>query len=298
MKMGKIAVGTDFSEPSNLAVTQAMHLARHLGAEVVLVHAGTIAEHQESHFGAHSQDVDGWRDKVFAHNRKELEDFRVRLAGQGVEVSQAFHEGLPGKALCHAATELGADMIVVGSHSFSGITRFLLGNVAERVIKSSKQSVLVARSAGQAGGFRRILVPLDLEQNSDTAIEMALALASENGEIELFHCWQLPHSYAESWMPGVAASLQEIRDGVSARVRDKLRALSMEHSKPEFKITFEETDASPREGIVKRLEYIDYDLVVVASSGRSGLDRWVLGSVSEATARHAPCSVLVVKNKP
>jgi nucleotide-binding universal stress UspA family protein len=298
MERGKIVVGTDFSEPSNLAVAQAMHVARHVGAEVVLVHAGTMAEHQETHFGAHKKEVDGWRKKVFAQNRKELDEFRVRLAGQGVEVSQAFHEGLPATSLCHAATELGADMLVVGSHSFSGITRFLLGNVAERVIKFSEQSVLVARSAGHAGGFRRILVPVDLEEDSDTAIQIALSLASEQCEIELFHCWQLPHGLAESWLPGDSPGLQELRDSIEGQVKDKLRALSLEHSTPEAQVTFEQTNASPREGIVKRLEYVDYDLVVVASQRRSGMDRWLLSSVSEATARHAPCSVLVLKNSP
>jgi nucleotide-binding universal stress UspA family protein len=280
MKMEKIAVGTDFSEPSNLAVAQAMHLARHVGAEVVLVHAGAIAE-----FGALSKDAEGWREKVFAQNRKELEEFRARLAGQGVEVSQAFHEGLPEKSLGPAAAKLSADILVVGTHSFSGITRFLLGNVAERVVKTSDQSVLVARSAGQAGGFRRILLPLDLEESAAAVIVKALALASPGAEIDLLHCWQVPRGLSERW-PGDGPGLQEIRNEKRTQVDTKLRSLSQEHSPPGTQIGFEQIEASPREGIVQRLESADYDLVIVGSAG----------SVAQATARHAPCSVLVLKD--
>lgn len=299
MKTGKIAVGTDFSEPSDRAVEQTMHLARHLGAEVVLVHAGTIAEHRKAQFGSHDKDVHGWAEQVFAHNRKTLEEFRVRLTGQGVEVSQAFHEGLPGSSLCEAATELSADLLVVGSHSFSGVTRFLLGNVAERVVRNSEQSVLVARSAGQAGGFKRILVPLDLEGDSYAAIEMALALASKGGEVELLHCWQLPHAFAESWRPGPGGSpaLEEIRESTRGQVKEKLGELSQKQEKEGISIRMEEVEASPREGIVQRLDASDYDLVIVQSRGGSGAQRWLQGSVADSTARHATCSVLVLKSK-
>lgn len=296
MKMEKIVVGTDFSDPSNMAVAQAMHIARHLGSELVLVHAGTIAEHHDAQFGAHSSEVQGWAGKVFSQYRKDLEELRARLVGQGVEVSQAFHEGLPAKALCEATSDLNANLLVVGSHSFSGLSRFLIGNVAERVIKLSEQSVLVARSAGSAGGFRRILVPLDLKESSAPSIEMALALANEESEIELLHCWQFPHGFAQSWKPGDALALQEIRDSTTAQIKDKLDRLTQKNGRSGTRITFEQMETSPRSGILERIESSDYDLIVVGSPAQAGIQKWLVGSVSESIARHAPCSVLVLKN--
>lgn len=293
----RIVVGTDFSEVGGEAIAQGMRVARHLSAELIIVHVGQVAEHTEGkpRYGTYDTEIRVLAESMFRERRAELTKIHERLKGQGVEISKAIRSGEPSEGLCQAAEELQADLVVVG-HGKTGIKRFLLGSVAEKVIRRCRSNVLVSRGSTR-NEFRRILVPVNFDQWSDPAIECAAALASRDAVIELLHCWHLPLGLEEVWGTQQTPMMSEIRQAMIDRIDEKLNELLLRHRKPHLDILFDEVEASAQRGIFKRLDVGEYDLVVVGSHGREGVSRMLLGSVAEATMRHAPCPALIVKTR-
>lgn len=297
----RIAVAVDFSPESELAARQALELARATGGEVALVHAvewpdevaapslrpevARALETRRSHLA-----------QAFALDQERLAQLRQSLSGQGVEVSQSVVEGHPETSLPEAARELGAALLLVGTHGRTGLSWFFLGSVAERIIRASEIDVLVARGEGAArGGFHRVLVATDFSTAADRALARAITLAAKDAVIEVVHFYA-GHPYAELHDQLRSLGDQDLDEVLVADLRAAGELLVADKAArgraPRFSVARQR--AIP--GIVHRLESERYDLVALGSHGRRGLTRFVLGSVAETVARRAPCSVLIAKS--
>lgn len=300
MDIKKIVVGVDFSEESEQAVREALNIARHVGAELALVHIGVVVEPPKHLGGSVHSSIKEWesmlRDQL-AEDRRQLEEIRERMRGQGVEISHLVRDGFADTGLVDAAKELEGDLLILGTHGRSGIKRFFLGSISERVVRLSTTNVMVARPQGDgSGGYRRILVPTDFSRPAGAALDLALRLAHDGAAVDLVHFWQVPMTATTPYAPFKAAeealttvrrAMQEAAEGAGQRILE-------DYQEGRLEITFHAIESAPAYGIQERLEEEDYDLVVMGSHGRRGLRRFLLGSVAEMTVRHAPCSVLVV----
>jgi nucleotide-binding universal stress UspA family protein len=282
----RILVGVDFSPSSLRAVEHAMAIARPRGAPVVLAHVAAIPP---------PRDVSG--DDAFAAllrerlaaDRAALADLRDRFAGQGIELSQILHDGFADAALADIAREVGAALIVVGTHGRTGVRRWMLGSVAEKTVRLADASVLVARGEARPGGYRRIVVGTDYSDLAWRAVARALELAAPDAEIRVVHAWQAP--YVEYDLTGeILAKLRESAEAEAQVHRVRVRELPRP---PGISMRLELADGVPFEALDELST--ESDLVVVGSHGRRGVRRFILGSVAEATVRHARCSVLVAR---
>jgi nucleotide-binding universal stress UspA family protein len=299
MEITKIVVGVDFSPESEVAAKHALNVARHTGAELVLVHVGTVLETvgvPES-MQASVREWEGIVREQMAEDRRRLGELRERLAGQGADVSHIVVDGFPDTGLVDAAKSLNADLVITGTHGRTGIKRFLLGSVSERVVRLSDASVMVVRPVGDgAGGYRRVLVPTDFAEPAERALQLALVMARQGAEVDLVHYWQLPVVAAGYYAPIKAAdkALGPMRDAIAEKAESLGKELVDKYASDRVSLRFEQVQAAASYGIQDRLEDKEYDLVVMGSHGRRGVKRFVLGSVAEVTVRHAPCSVVVV----
>lgn len=292
-----IAVGVDFSSEADLAAIEAREIARHLQEELVLVHA------------ASSEDVDaltltgvaspGWSQDQVGRARERanarLGDMRERLASEGVTIRHALIEGNPDSALGDAAHEVGAEMIVVGTHGRIGLAWALLGSVSERVIRAADLDVLVARDPDPPrGGYRRIMVATDFSPSAVRAFRRARALAAPDAQIEVVHFFRRRPDAA---MRDAAEATLGIT--LDAGRLDEILATGQsflgERREPGPHVRLYAVEQTPIDGIIHWLASETFDLVAVGSHGRRGVPRFVLGSVAEAIARRAPCSVLVAR---
>lgn len=300
-KTAKIVVGVDFSSEAEVAAHQALGMARHLGAELVLVHVRAIVELPvvpEKAPGAERSRQERWRDhdaRELAAVREELGRLRERLSGQGALVSQLLVEDYPDDGLCAAASELMARLTVVGTHGRTGLRWLQMGSVAQHVVRQSETDVLVARR-GRRDGYQRIVCATDFSASAERALDGAIALAEPGASIEVVH------HLATRWPAGGNFAASELLsrdiDVMVELAREQGAQLLARKQVPGLELLFHVSTERPVPGIVHWLETHPCDLASLGSHGRRGVRRFLLGSVAEAVVRHAPCSVLVAHGLP
>ena len=139
----RIVVGTDFSDTAERAVDEAVDLAAQVGAVVTLVHAYELPMYSFPDgvvvTGAEAAD------KMTTDLLRRLDASVDRLKGRGVAIKSVLRMGPAWEELNTVAAELGADVIVVGSHGRRGFSRLVLGSVAERMVRTATRPLLVIR---------------------------------------------------------------------------------------------------------------------------------------------------------
>jgi nucleotide-binding universal stress UspA family protein len=237
---------------------------------------------------------------LLGNARSELEALRQRFANRGVALSQVIVDGVPAFALESAATEFGADLVAVGSRGLTGWRRVLLGSVAEQAIRSVASDILITRGQPPVGGgYHRVLVPTDFSPAAAAAAHRAIDLAvPQSSRIDLVHFWTLPRGGEGYWARADQASgtvVKSLREAFVADAVSQGEALVAALSSTSTEVTYRQIESAPMRGIQRFLDDGDYDLVAVGGRPPTGIRRWFTGRVAEATARHAPCSVLVAR---
>jgi nucleotide-binding universal stress UspA family protein len=138
---------TDFSPASAAAFRTAIEWARERDAEVVVAHVipGSEAVVEDSYLSPKTLR------EVESGARRQAQERLSTLVEQarrsGVRASSLVLEGVPFEEIPAAADRLGADVIVIGTHGRTGLSRLLLGSVAERVVGRSRRPVLTVQGA-------------------------------------------------------------------------------------------------------------------------------------------------------
>jgi nucleotide-binding universal stress UspA family protein len=137
--------------------------------------------------------------------------------------------------------------------------------------------------------FTKILCPVDFDQNSLLALGLACELAQEarKATLDVLHVVPIP--------PGPEVTIPFDKLERAARLR--LERLARNRIDPKLRHRVHVTTGDPGGEVVRMAEQIGADLIVMATHGRRGLRRFILGSVAERVVREAPCAVLTVKQK-
>jgi nucleotide-binding universal stress UspA family protein len=141
----KILVPTDFSELSLEAIDHAIAFAKQLGAEVHILHVCPMLMYA---LGPDMvPDDPNFELQLKARLTEKLEKVAQGLRARSVHVATLLVTGNPSHEIANVAAERGFDMIVIGTHGRTGLSRFALGSVAERTVRVSKVPVLTVRVA-------------------------------------------------------------------------------------------------------------------------------------------------------
>ncbi|HET6613262.1 MAG TPA: universal stress protein [Kofleriaceae bacterium] len=298
--MWALVVGTDFSPQAEVAIAHAAAVAERMGAPVTVVHVTVPVEPPPSASAVWARamaQVNAIFDELSQEAAAHLSQTQARLADRGLVVDTRVLVEQPVAGLCRVTEALGAALLVVGTHGRTGMSRFLLGSVAERVVKLSPSSVLVARG-DSPGDYRRILVPVDFSPASEAALALAVRVAARPATLELFHAWQVPRTI-RTFFDARTADSATLRRDLSRALTETGEAWCARHRQEGIDLRFAHAVGSPGHLIQDRLESSrGYDLVVTGSHGHRGVRGLLLGSVAQTTVRHAPCSVLVVRPRP
>ena len=217
-------------------------------------------------------------------------------------------EGHPRIAVAEYAKEWGADLVLVGSHGASGLVRFLLGSVAQAALRRSPCSVEIVRRSAQdsatASTAMKILIGTD---GSDCSIAAVRSVAQRpwppGSQMRVISVVPLIIPFGETISvpfapvyppPDLVETIEkQARDRAEEAVARARQILS------EARIKAIEANFLPvgdaRQVILDQAKDWNADLIVVGSHGYRGIDRFMLGSVSESVAMHAHCSVEVIR---
>ena len=230
-----------------------------------------------------------------------------KLARSGHKVLSEVIVGFPRRAISEYGKEWHADLIVAGSHGHSAIGRFLLGSVAQGILRTAACSVEVVRSpsAGPVPSSHptKILLATDGSDCSTAALHSVANRPWPEGTVirvlsveELIILdgqvagYPLSSVYPQSLLEELTT---QARDRASSAVKVAREILQRAGMKVLDDQAIELGE--PRTVILDTAKTWGANLIVLGSHGRRGMDRFLMGSVSEAVAIHAECSVEVIR---
>jgi nucleotide-binding universal stress UspA family protein len=296
--MDEILCPVDFSEFSKRAVDHALVLARWYDSAVTLLHVQPIVVPLPLAPEIPPTLI------LTPEYRAQLTESLQKLAGdaQGVRMRYELREGTAAREICEAATEIGADLLVIGTHGASGFEHLLLGSVTERVLRKADCPVLTVPRAAPGAlheppFFKRILCATDFSDCSRRALEYALSLAQEaDGCLTVAHVFELEGSLPENWRekltpPSVRRALIDLEH---ERIEQLARAVPADAN------TYCTVDTvmgrgTPYKEILRLAAEKRVDLIVMGLHGRNAADVLFFGSTTNQVVRQASCPVLTIR---
>jgi nucleotide-binding universal stress UspA family protein len=222
--------------------------------------------------------------------------------GGGLHLERVLLNGTIASALEEYVERSGTDLVVMTSHGRGGVSRLLLGNVADQLILKLRVPVLVVRpeemkqAPREEYGHRRILVPLDGSPLAASVLEQTKAFARmTQSELLLVMVVQpvpvlLPPFI---WPPEKLVESPERRELEGRRYLEKLKKeLRAEGIAVESRVR---TGRKVAREILEVARNEECKMIALATHGASGLDRVMLGSVADQVVRHADIPVLVLR---
>jgi nucleotide-binding universal stress UspA family protein len=268
--MRRILVPLDGSPTAEAILTQLRRLPIRHESELVLFHALSLFP------------PEGDRDQ-----EQYLRRISFQLTNDGYPSRYLLRPGSAAESILETAVEERASMIALSTHGRTGVARWMMGSVAEKVLQASPLPVLVTRSfplPGSRGSWeslpiRSFLVPLDGSRLSLAALDPLLQLArTVDASVTLLHVTE-PSPYDGKW-----ESTEETLKEADQMLRSACIPALVEHRK-----------GDPGDQILQAMEGGGYDLVAMTTHGRSGPSRWVFGSVTTKVLRSATVPLLVVR---
>ena len=293
----KILVPLDGSELAERALDPALAIVRASNAELLLLSVPTyhqIVAPAAAGYGMVPMDeiIDLGHDEA----REYLAGLRRQARCSDCRIQTLVVEGDVAGCIVDTAAAEQVDLIVMTTHGYSGFTRWMLGSITERVLRGAPCPVLVVR---EAISLCKALINLDGSALAEKALEPGLALARILGcQVTLFRAdtgEDLSAVEKSVLQMAGAGSCQDLVDQGVDRLHYYLECLARQQRTPDLAIDTAVVRAKPAEAILSYAEAEGIDLIVMATHGRSGVRRWVYGSVAEKVLRQAGCAMLIVR---
>ncbi|MBA3818984.1 MAG: universal stress protein, partial [Deltaproteobacteria bacterium] len=178
MALTTIIVGCDLSAPADHALDRAVALAELHGARIVLVHAEANDAPVPEVDNAMLAQIGEVSAAVRVVEARHLADRLAAIEARGLRADLVSRVGPADEVLAAAALEHAAELVVIGSHGHTGLTRMLLGSVASSTIRHATCDVLVCRGPSVKAPFQRPLVATDFSEAAAKALAHAALLAA------------------------------------------------------------------------------------------------------------------------
>lgn len=311
--MKTIVMPLDGSALAEQAMPYARLLASLLGAPVTLVRIVTPDEIQTvlirlaaspepaQRLGTDLQHEHSAIDELTRRATAYLASRAQQLHEAGVRATTTTGLGHPAEAIADLARAESDALIVMATHGYGGMRRWTLGSVADRVAHATTTPVLLVRVGATApeppSALRRILVSLDGSPLAERALPPALELASHaQAELLVLRVNTLPLELEREFIPfGLSPSAVTGQlEAEHTAARHYLSAVIQRMGRPDLAMTPLVVDGHAAEEIVRQAGECHADLIVMATHGRSGLRRCVLGSVADKVMHATSTPLLLV----
>lgn len=291
-----IVVPLDKSELSESALPVARAFARDSGASITLLTVVDVS----SEFSAWMMDSSGSED--FEQEKRTAAAYLDQVAERqdGLTVEKVVLSGRPEKEILEYLDQVPDPLVVMSSHGRSGFNRLVVGSVAGRIVHSATCPIVVVHGddAPTVESINKVLVPLDGSEFAEYALEVALqSLASRQLSI---HLVRIPESITWAASPEAGAyAYYEVIDTYMAAMKEEaeayLASVAEKLRERGYTVTWEVRTGMISDEIAAAADEQQVDLVVIATHGRTGFRRVVLGSVAERVLRDAKPPLMMVR---
>ncbi|MCO5195072.1 MAG: universal stress protein [Anaerolineae bacterium] len=293
----RILIPLDGSQLAEAALLPAMALAQVSGGEILLLNVPFVRE-------VYPTSTAGYRalvpDRVDEEPRDVIQDYlmnlQIRWSATGIKIHTMITDGDEASTILETASAENVDLIVMTTHGRTGLTRWVLGSVTERVLHDAPCPVLVMRTSTP---LQKVLITLDGSVIAEYALEPGLAVAraldaqvrllavADSGHFDLVASAEIEEAVTK----GTSAPLSDER----AALEQYLGQLCTNRDWDGVKVAYEVVDGKAVAAILEYAEAHASDLIVMATHGRTGLRRWLYGSVSGKVMRSANRAMLIVR---
>jgi len=299
LNIRRILFPTDFSSVAEDAFSHAAHLAMRYDAEVHVFNVATPQQGDQAnpmdYLPLEASDQDGG---LFYMPLERVDvETPANERGSVRVVYRQVESVSPAKAIIDRADHLDVDLIVMGTHGRQGVDRLLSTSVSEEVVRQAPCpvfTILGSDGDGPSPGpyVGRILAPVDLSEQSGIIVDHAVELAKAyEAELDLLH---VVEEAAYPTVYGIDPLTPALPD-VQKRAREAMNELAsrIEAQGPSVEVHVSAGYAA--RDIIDFSEEHESGLIVMATHGRTGLQRFLIGSVAEKVVRSATCPVFTLK---
>lgn len=291
MKTILAAIGQ--TKKHDVVLSRAIQLATLHSARIVLLHV--IESDPSAEFiGVSARKKSDLRESLQSQASAKLKELlvdsgRVRRSDVRIEF------GAPHELITRVASDISADLIVIGAHQRQSLSAKILGSTADRVLRTSPVPILVVKRQS-IKPYKKVVVAIDFSPSSKAAAVAACKLAP-GVRLQLVHVIDIPPTFEEAMRQTgmldadiekyLSARIARARDHFSTFVR-KVRGIG----KP---VTVE-LEGDPRRALVRLAQSDRVDLLALGSHGRGVVLQALLGSVAQRVLREAACDTLVTRS--
>ncbi|WP_323788606.1 universal stress protein [Psychroserpens sp.] len=275
--MKKIIIPVDFSQHSEYALEAAASIAKKHNSELIVMH---MLELSESIFSSSSSDRNEETAFMLMVTNKKFESFLDKPYLEGLSVTPMIKHHKVLKEVDEIASELKADLVVMGSRGHNEYEGVFLGSNTEKVVRHSKTPLLVVKSKLDSIDFEHIVIATDFSPNSASAAKVAMELLSSLGKkVSLLHI-NLPNAHFLS------------SDEIEAKITNFLALTNREDWKDNIALI---SDYNVEEAILGYADKHNIDAIGMITEGRTGLNHLFGGSISEDLVNHSTLPVFTFR---
>jgi nucleotide-binding universal stress UspA family protein len=293
----KMLIPLDGSKTAEAVLPYARTLARKLNVAVELVVDVAALAAQVSRAN------NRYFDTIISESVLTSEAYLKRIATTfpNANVKCTTEKGRPEEVILEKASEK-TTLVTMATHGRSGINRFLLGSIAEKVLRAATSPILLIRGGEEVNNdgeatLNSVIVPLDGSELAETVLPNVIALARELGlEVILLRAYKVPvniYASSEDYYP---VEYEEIKIELMDEARNYLEKKVAELKRFGIaKVSHSTPEGLGADEIIALGRKLPDNLIAMCTHGRSGIGRWVLGSVTETVVRHSGDPVLVLR---
>jgi len=281
---------TDGSEGATVAFDHVLDLAAAHDATVHILNVADTTQTSTTRIQGEVIDI------LEQEGEQIVQEAADKAAQRGITTVTEVLQGEPYSTIVEYADARGVDCIAMSTHGRRGLERFLLGSTTERVVRRANVPVLTIQPDEDSTNeypYRNVLVPTDGSDCANQALALGVDVA--NAEGSTLHL--LSVIAVASLGVDVRSALQiEVLEDQANELIEEARTFATEAGIDSVSGTVE-YGPSIHQAILSYIDEHDVDLVVVGTHGRTGFDRYVLGSVTEYLIRTSPIPVLIVRER-
>lgn len=279
----KILLATDFSNSNDNLIKNAIIIAKAFQSEIIIVHVLPDEIKNEKVKELLNESAINKLSEI--KNKIKMEDLKINdsILKYGVHFDE----------IIQLADIVNVNLILIGSGEKTKNDMFQLGSTAERIIRKSNKPVWVIKE-GTLQNIKSILCPVDFSDESKRALNSAITLAQKfNAELIVFSVYELADTdslrYRFDW--------DEYKNSLRSLHMEEFNSFLEGFDLIDLNFKIETKGGNPAKEILQAIKKHKSDILIMGTTGKSGISKILMGSVTEKVIRELPCTFITLKSE-